>query len=1246
MNAHTRTTCRLTLWLATFVFSIGTTNARCATAPAPPLHAPTPRIARQMDRLWERVRSHAVAVDVIAPVRQSTIVHLIAARHGATLTVDASSFIGKVDIIQASGQQAPRLVVIPDPSCPPAVVDILDGERIHETLTIYPVSVASELSTVYSSGKPPDPASRDYATFTQTSHAAGRMFNGKVRATLRRIQISGHRITIEPGGVQGIYERLMPGGKPADDVESVDIFAREVVIAGALVLPGSTVTVFAQAISFKDTATATASITTTPFAMPAETEVGKPAVMGEHGGDINLHIAAIDPGVNARARLIVTGGSGQMGGPPKGGDDGQNLVALPSEPQLGGILRSWGGIRKEGDGALPPGWTNYAPADVVWFRRGGRDEWGSKDRWPSNGKEGTPGGQPGMGGASGSVHSTLPLPDGILIANGGKSGATRGDAPGGRAGTPNPSVGIWIESRFIRRSCTGARAERECNDEYETIYHFYVHPAQDGQQLHAPGPSSPQGATGGIWVDLKGWLHPAAAGVILSYAEDLYRNGVLGGARNEFTWLEQALASADALCGPDSAYLPARQRLAALASRAAANLDYFGHPAGWVPELDFPALLGIMKSEAQTSALTILLTEQIRIRAEEGALGKESLSSARDVALQELQTTERELSDLADAVPQLQHDAATIASDEIALQQAIHDRETELAKEAAAKANPKAGFLQQALKTVGAIAKICPVGQPILGVAAGGLDLIASIGRDTPWDTLSKLPSVAAGFSSENISSSLKSYRDFAKDVNGLDPANPKELLPKLAVGAAALNKSISEFNRMQEASRAPASQVDAILQQLKAEDSAMTEWVTKASLLTARKLAIQQSIDGTMQRLSEDASEIANLSSSVDTLNTTLIKAQDAVDHPAVLAAERIGRLLRERLDYYDYLLIKSFEYFAAEPYQGNTRAATTAEALLSYLRSNDGDVAKAKSAFQVAYMEQTKELGKQLVQKIVTVGGGQEKAITFSPSVSETVALNKALAAPGSSPVYFDLQNSMLIPVDHFEARIKNIEVASCACRITAGGAKEANIQFDIVTPQEGVIRRVGQTIGFRRLPKTTEWATSVDITGHDARITPIRRPDDIAKILAALFDMLPQGTFIAAPPALPGIYVRPSLNVKGVGPGTVAHIDRMTIRVTYTYVPSAPSRAVRVVTTGADAESPIYYVSAPDEAGLRDGVGAFTRVYMSSFPIQIVAAPAVGTKRFIGWFINDTRVAKLNRVDVPVGFGSYVIEGRYGQ
>jgi hypothetical protein len=821
----------------------------------------------------------------------------------------------------------------------------------------------------------------------------------------------------------------MPGGAAAPNIGTVELYGQEVIIGAPLRIPGADIKVFAENLRFEDHDNIIASLDTTPLPPGAETGAGVDGRNGEKGGDVYLHVNQVASAGNTSAgRIKANGGVGQKGGPETPGQKGADKGLLPHEPQIGGIVRSWNDLTPfrtvQGDAPLPSDWHIYStPKNVVWFRRFGGLEWGDGG-WPGNGMQGRAGGRPGIGGNGGTVRSVVPLAASMLDLAGGSSGEKRPNAISGAPGNPELSIGIALERQG-----------------FFTFYRFHVHRAVSPPNVTSPSASQPQGESGINRADLqRGWLHSNAAQAILTYAEDLYRMGFMTKAQEELQSLLLNLESPDVITEPADSYVAIKQRVNSLLARISENLDYHGNPAGFVPTLSLAGAINLLQAEVTTSGRILSVAERVRMDAEAGEANIDHLRTIRDAARADVIGMSDELDMLAQSVPQLTAEAASVAQDEENLLLNCRQREDQLRRDADRLANPEPSFLIKAVKTIGTLAKVCPVGQPMLGAVGGVIDFANTLDQRTPWDSITQVPSLAQGFSRQNVATSMQSFRQTVTDIGNL--GHRDRFFPTLSTAADQIGRSMAAFKQMQDASRAPADKVDQIFQNLKASDGPYRDLLQSASTLTARKRLLSEKIDGSIQEMGEVTSKVATLTNNIDALNSQLTSTQDRVDHPAVQATKDIGRQIRERLDFYHYILMKSFEYFTATPYRGNRRASGTADGLAQLLTSNNRDPQLTAQAFETVYTNEVRGAGRQIVNMLDAQGQRNKKSIDVALNASELATLNSSLIATNSADLFIKLEDRSAIPVTDLEARLLNVEVVECDCVIPNAQVSNATL------------------------------------------------------------------------------------------------------------------------------------------------------------------------------------------------------------
>jgi hypothetical protein len=733
------------------------------------------------------------------------------------------------------------------------------------------------------------------------------------------------------------------------------------------------------------------------------------------------------------------------------------------------------------------------------------------------------------------------------------------------------------------------------------------------------------------------------ARVMLNYAEDLYRVGFLSSAQKQLDVLDSAFAKGDTLPGEDvAAYLPTRHRVNALMARLAANLDYFGNPAGWAPPIDLNSIESLLERELRESAPLLVLTERMRTLAARGEARISELRSARDAAQVETQKVDIRLNDLAVEIPRLQDEALAIAQMESAFELAVQQRENMLRVEAEQIANPRPSFLLGTLRTIATVAKVVPVAQPLLGGIGVALDLSIKASKEPVSATLAQIPSVAKQFAQIDTTI-IGRFRQVVNDVSTFNPAKPSQSFTTVRSAAAGISTILASYRAAQQQARAPLSKVESTFETLKAQDTPFRALIDSAASLSAKKVEFTRRLDAALTDFADATSRLSMLTSSVDLLNTQLAAGKDLVDGPGLQAAADIARGVRSRLDKYHYMLIKAYEYNTGQPYPGNRRAAGVAESIAELLRSNSGDTASA-AAFSAAYRNELGQVNHAVVSQAVEAGTHKRFPVKFKLLGADLERINRMLAVNGEREPFIrlPLQDMALFPVRDYEARLIDVRVVSCDCALLTGGAAGANLRFTIIPAKGGLLRSTTRTLGFVQPVERLFWMTQVDLTKNPVDIKPIGVPDKVVRRLSKVFGTTYVEDVFAMPIMLPEVHVRAELLADGP---TVARINDLELEITYAALPQENVRGVRVTVGGSNDVMPYFFVGRPDMAGAQHSQGPFTRSYSDAEPVQIIAPTQLGQAVFEGWYRSDnTLVTNSTRLWVPPEKAGYRFEARY--
>ena len=635
----------------------------------------------------------------------------------------------------------------------------------------------------------PRPESRDYIHIAAHVSAARETFNTIAGQTPRRVEIAGVRLIwdrLDDSGGLMAYQ-----GEGVLDLEALTLYADQVVVRSPLRFPGTTVTIHARELVFEGNGSIDTSPRrhlAARASSPPPTQGEPPrwsaadGANGEPAGDIHLHVETLR-GAKAGGprRFIARGSDGQVG------EDGGYL---PYAPRLADQPAAEKGkdlnpvtiadLRTYIDDAFAvktwfwPG-NAHAPEDmtgareladgkVVHLRLIARDDGfvtthvrrtyfpGRDTRHsagchlvppaakvlcvnevqksmeeahdptrlrPGDGRDAFPSGRSGDAGDGGSLVLYTPgatVDASICELTAGQAGARSQDIAEDPPGAPFPA--LWYRVLIVKREVVGFQSPRHATLEQEDVSALPGKPAA--------GRAGVAGRDGVVTRRDGGrWLRPEGLAAVLQYARDAYANGWREDAAAALAPYDAALADLARLA-PD--LLPLRAAAVTMASNLATNLDFFGHPVGWVPRLNVSTNLRLFQRERLNSAKLLLFARRLRERWD--ALARQdAFAEAQTTALEE----ELELAQAALAEAFVGLGPATSRFD------ATHgDLQRLYAKlgdlERAARNEAKHAIQQLELfhgfcRLVAGLAKVVPVGQPYLGI---GGDVLAAIG-DMTW---------------------------------------------------------------------------------------------------------------------------------------------------------------------------------------------------------------------------------------------------------------------------------------------------------------------------------------------------------------------------------------------------------------------------------------------------------------------------------------------------------------------------------
>lgn len=646
-------------------------------------------------------------------------------------------------------------------------------------------------------------------------------FNNTCGVEPQEVVISGYEVHFQDSGEwHQLWDRLNSGGKPVGNIARLVVYADKVVVSSPLKVPGGDVVVHARELVFEQNG----SLDTTPTgnfeacdlksaawckdnaaptiqeingelrqACPDRTLVfrdkGDDGIDGSRGGDITLAVDKVNWGTGKSPRLFTSGGQGSRGGLGLDGLHGTSLPVVGEEV--------WKRICPNNE--CNKFWdtnVNNIPNITYWnFTIGS----GANKKvvpaatrgtplWPTSGHDALREGRPASGGDCGVIYGDTIDARNIYSESGEHATPTKMYYIGGAAkqcGNSQSCDISHIESSnafilsMVLPHIGGFRGPRSFIEDQNTLKKWWSNNSS----------ITTKNVTVGKWANtylVKGTkfrngscpalkamptaqpLHPLQLLPVIEYVKDLYLSGHDGKAleiTKRYLGLIEAVPA-----DRREAFAASEQELSGLKLRLESGLDYFGNPFGYVPNLSFATLVSQYQDQAKRFSKGLALG--LWMQRQDWELKKTSDHFTELVT--QLQSQVEADSNAFDSAQTKLGELTALASDvsikQNAVDQELLNREQELAAEAQKHMDEKHRKQQDAFKsflnTVAKVAKVIPVYQPALGMAASAVEMATNDNQGSTVDLAVGLFSTYNNLSDPEVKqASMASVQQFGDQI-------------------------------------------------------------------------------------------------------------------------------------------------------------------------------------------------------------------------------------------------------------------------------------------------------------------------------------------------------------------------------------------------------------------------------------------------------------------------------------------------
>jgi hypothetical protein len=1044
--------------------------------------------------------------------------------------------------------------------------------------------------------------------------------------------VTGVYVTFKAGHENGLFDAFnvdrtrqkLDPSNPKVAVKSLLIACDTLVIHGELSLPECDVKIYARQLIFKENG----AINTSPLewtldraadADPAKRAAANNGAHGRNAGNISVFIDEVTvPSHESRDRFIARGGAGQGGGLGKDGRDGHSMGYFPSRT----YRLNDSGIKTTTCHA------NFNPPAVFvhyewWW---GLNKWtegrDGAEEWPENGEHALAPGVPGDGGDGGLFTCNQKKLRSWQNSTGGRSPQKPPDVRGGWAGTP-------VECGHYKLKLWHNWLKENGDVEYAGKQTRKTTP---GNSFTAKPAANPTGETPAPQiVDAPfAWVHPLQVESVLSYARDAF----LGGQRDEVTAILQKYMKAFAkklpkspkgisAWGQDNAaqWTSAQSEIATLLQRLRLQLDYFGNPAGYMPQLSLQGAMRLYDIEAQSALRALLLAKWVTDSHNAAVSASKAFGDAIDSLNEETATVAAEMVDSRDRVREVSSQIDSITGRLKGLKVKLKTLESKLFTQAAQDLNLKAQ-IKFGIKMAGAMLQVIPVGQPALGTLGSLAGAAADITDDGAADTLGKMGDI------------LKDARDAAKEAKeaadeaesetkadkAKDEATAKKKVLQWGKAADGLGPAISQMGEAVAALQVSQEEIDAELAKLKAQNPEWNEMADEIEDFNQQKASFFEELMDALQSIGDGYSRLAGNAHSVFTLqqqrNATLAK----VSPEATLAIVQIGQRARIALIRALYLMVKAYETTIFKPVNVDWQLPAVFEKINELLKPGQGFDAATLVAHAKAVEPIFKSNLEKIKQQLLKDYGFREaknQELEFGLTTEQTPNELNALNSRGRITLS-PLEYGLILPD---QQRVSIVKIELDKIEFEANGPalpKSGNAILSLRVASDGTMR-VGERLYAVRSDAPIIWSWTYHFSNGKAipTVPSVASLDLLNMILQTSDTELKQK--LANPPAWSDLVLQIQF------PQTLRNrprIARLLFSVSCDYRPAPDEqRVLDIRCAGADAELECL---PADLGGRAAGFGRLYRIYVAGARAELKAPVTAGGMNFAGWDVMDGTVS----------------------
>lgn len=1138
----------------------------------------------------------------------------------------------------------------------------------------------TEFNTINPVVKAIEPDHRKYVHKTE-SNFNSMVFNNTVdvaerkKVETRKVEVSAVALILESGNEkQPIFDQL----NNRKDIAELILCADTIIIRSPLIVPSTTVKIYARQLVFEDRGDEISCINTSPLAVEINSKADE-AQTGAKAGNIHLNLASLQLNDKSKTkqRFVGVGAKGQNARYGIKGADGNHITpwngtAVTATWWGGKETLAWGTvnlnfnpattimipgeqpyiINSDIDGYTPVYaeiWSYYPPAGIVGNKWMNDTNIGRRE-WPGNGKPPVlyPG-RPGHGGTGSDIYSTLPssqIPAGNYNLSAGVAGEKADNVSASDPGTPVKSCWVraelqnWVAPPFKKKFGDGNLNKKIGYKALEK------HIAKPGPAVKAPGlnPKISKGTKGKvIAIKDESWVHPNTVMAVIAFMQDALlaeqRDHLLGFANCYLKAMAELPSKFKSLPDWDILF----GQLKGLQQRSNSILDFFGRPAGWAPMLSFESNLKLYRKEIDRAIPALFLAYWIKEHQKETKKAKGTLKRALNnidveskAALKRYEVATEKMGPLKTKNANIQKDIKSLQADLEALEKKLRD---EVAIDVRTEQ-----FFRTAGQVLGTVMQIIPAGQPALGAVGKGVSILSQLDPDKPMDTVKDLGSVFAEFAAAELEPKAKKlYAKMTETESEKPKSNEdkeydkekqkrkiKEKLDKEFKAQAADKEKLREL--MTQFS-APQDEIDARLQKIVAEHKGYKAFVARLTKLGSLKSVFAAELYDVLNTMDEAYQTIINNHMAALELHAQLDVTLDALNMQALQYASNIGARAQYNLLKYQYYMVKSYCYMALQPMVLDLDASYMFEEFRKYISSSkDGSLSADQiKSLKTVFEGKLKEVVDKVINDAQTSYGKNRKKSLVSLNEEHLQQLNQP-----AGEVTINLREMGYLKRNYENHRIINIKTNEVdLSEKTSSSAVNVNLDYR----HSGVsrLRRGGQLYLFRHggtsildmagqisqegtqnyRENQAGWGTTISWGSKEPDIKNWQTDPAEESLIAHLIDGKSNNNNAAAAIQRfrPATWADITIYRSSEPDNYPGHVKYLEIEIESVFHPVSKDLATLEIRV-SDSLTPFIECDVIDISGNSGGRGHFLRTYGKGQKVKLTAPKNYANYRFTGW------------------------------